>query len=160
MIRRPPRSTLFPYTTLFRSILSGRDFGPQDERLDASTATNAPGVAIINESMARKYFGNANALGRRFSFFGNSNRKFEIVGVVKDAKYSSLREPVPPTFYLFCFGEVRDWDMTFAVRMAGKPVAVIDAAHQFRSGLIRVAQHDDLILKNLQVLGWGHLFDE
>src|SRR5256885_7387809 len=24
MIRRPPRSTLFPYTTLFRSILNGR----------------------------------------------------------------------------------------------------------------------------------------
>src|SRR5690349_22063526 len=30
MIRRPPRSTLFPYTTLFRSLLSetgGEDFG-------------------------------------------------------------------------------------------------------------------------------------
>src|SRR5258708_13946992 len=25
MIRRPPRSTLFPYTTLFRSVLAGRD---------------------------------------------------------------------------------------------------------------------------------------
>src|SRR5258706_10606215 len=25
MIRRPPRSTLFPYTTLFRSILDGTD---------------------------------------------------------------------------------------------------------------------------------------
>src|SRR5256886_5791180 len=25
MIRRPPRSTLFPYTTLFRSLLSGHD---------------------------------------------------------------------------------------------------------------------------------------
>ena len=25
MLRRPPRSTLFPYTTLFRSDLSGRD---------------------------------------------------------------------------------------------------------------------------------------
>jgi len=37
-----------------------------------------------------------------------------------------LREPAPPTFYLFCFGEVPDWDMTFAVRMAGKPDAVID----------------------------------
>src|SRR2546428_2457663 len=24
MIRRPPRSTLFPYTTLFRSVLDGR----------------------------------------------------------------------------------------------------------------------------------------
>ena len=118
------------FETMGTPILSGRDFGPQDERLDASTATNAPGVAIINESMARKYFGNANALGRRLSFFGNSNRKFEIVGVVKDAKYSSLREPVPPTFYLFCFGEVRDWDMTFAVRMAGKPVAVMDGVRR------------------------------
>src|SRR2546429_779103 len=26
MIRRPPRSTLFPYTTLFRSCLRGADF--------------------------------------------------------------------------------------------------------------------------------------
>src|SRR2546427_8304392 len=25
MIRRPPRSTLFPYTTLFRSLVRGRD---------------------------------------------------------------------------------------------------------------------------------------
>src|SRR2546422_8671879 len=28
MIRRPPRSTLFPYTTLFRSLLSGPATGP------------------------------------------------------------------------------------------------------------------------------------
>src|SRR6266699_4951757 len=28
MIRRPPRSTLFPYTTLFRSQLAGADPGP------------------------------------------------------------------------------------------------------------------------------------
>src|SRR2546425_7475738 len=34
MIRRPPRSTLFPYTTLFRS--------PQRQRLDA--AQHQPGV--------------------------------------------------------------------------------------------------------------------
>src|SRR3712207_9395138 len=27
MIRRPPRSTLFPYTTLFRSAVSGDEFG-------------------------------------------------------------------------------------------------------------------------------------
>src|SRR3712207_9265111 len=27
MIRRPPRSTLFPYTTLFRSVRLRRDFG-------------------------------------------------------------------------------------------------------------------------------------
>src|SRR2546422_4993149 len=28
MIRRPPRSTLFPYTTLFRSVGKGHDVGP------------------------------------------------------------------------------------------------------------------------------------
>src|SRR3989449_3274080 len=28
MIRRPPRSTLFPYTTLFRSVVAARDVVP------------------------------------------------------------------------------------------------------------------------------------
>src|SRR3712207_7685932 len=30
MIRRPPRSTLFPYTTLFRSVLLGAEQGGED----------------------------------------------------------------------------------------------------------------------------------
>src|SRR2546429_2521866 len=29
MIRRPPRSTLFPYTTLFRSLLRDKEIGPR-----------------------------------------------------------------------------------------------------------------------------------
>src|SRR5436309_10857915 len=32
MIRRPPRSTLFPYTTLFRSVAADRQHAP--ERID------------------------------------------------------------------------------------------------------------------------------
>src|SRR2546422_6312150 len=38
MIRRPPRSTLFPYTTLFRSLLGGLNPPrlPQDSRSKAS----------------------------------------------------------------------------------------------------------------------------
>src|ERR1043166_6988381 len=38
MIRRPPRSTLFPYTTLFRSVVgveAGAAFGVGAEELDA-----------------------------------------------------------------------------------------------------------------------------
>jgi len=112
------------FETMGTPLLRGRDFGAQDERQNLSTVTNAPGVAIINESMARRYFGNGSALGRRFSFFGNAGRQFEIVGVVKDAKYRSLREPAPPTFYVYAFDEVRDWDMTFGVRCA-QPAAVI-----------------------------------
>jgi ABC-type antimicrobial peptide transport system permease subunit len=73
-------------------------------------------------------------LGRHFTFFGSAGRRFEIVGVVKDAKYGSLREPVPPTFYLFCFGEPKDWDMTLAIRTVGQPTGIIEslrrAVHQ------------------------------
>jgi len=115
------------FETMGTPFLSGRDFGPQDARPDTSTVTNAPDVAIINETMARKYFGNSGALGRHFSFFGGAGQKFEIVGVVKDAKYRSLREPAPPTFYLYCFGDVRDWDMAFVVRTTGRPATVTDA---------------------------------
>src|SRR3989442_8673230 len=33
MIRRPPRSTLFPYTTLFRSLASAARIAAQDDRV-------------------------------------------------------------------------------------------------------------------------------
>src|SRR5258708_21941992 len=42
MIRRPPRSTLFPYTTLFRSVFTQRDrlaIADEREAADANLAT-------------------------------------------------------------------------------------------------------------------------
>src|SRR5256885_5023666 len=41
MIRRPPRSTLFPYTTLFRSALGGHRFRP-----DAGDRGGRPGARV------------------------------------------------------------------------------------------------------------------
>src|SRR2546425_13154765 len=44
MIRRPPRSTLFPYTTLFRSllpVLRDRHFSRDDARLGPSPSQGA-----------------------------------------------------------------------------------------------------------------------
>src|SRR3712207_9270574 len=38
MIRRPPRSTLFPYTTLFRSALCAAAAGPGEVRWDTNGA--------------------------------------------------------------------------------------------------------------------------
>src|SRR5256885_4083185 len=46
MIRRPPRSTLFPYTTLFRSGL-GRDRGDEPDRLLALHAQHQPAVRPV-----------------------------------------------------------------------------------------------------------------
>src|SRR3712207_7814115 len=39
MIRRPPRSTLFPYTTLFRSQVTDATLGPPERRYHEDTAT-------------------------------------------------------------------------------------------------------------------------
>src|SRR3712207_7192659 len=36
MIRRPPRSTLFPYTTLFRSLIADRCPGPSRRAIGAA----------------------------------------------------------------------------------------------------------------------------
>src|SRR2546422_4779585 len=46
MIRRPPRSTLFPYTTLFRSLDDAE--GGMSEEVDAlATADGRGGVSVL-----------------------------------------------------------------------------------------------------------------
>src|SRR3712207_8438968 len=81
MIRRPPRSTLFPYTTLFRSYFAlhepferdGTDFWWLDWCCDESMA-NAPGLTpdtYINALYALR----SAARGRRWLSFSRIDRK-------------------------------------------------------------------------------------
>ncbi|PYL00091.1 MAG: hypothetical protein DME19_06325 [Verrucomicrobia bacterium] len=106
------------FETLGIKILSGRDFTLQDDRAAGVTNVTTPQVAVINEAMARRYFGDAIPLGGRFYFPGRPERKFEIVGVVKDTKYDSLRRESPPTFYVPFFQDSGQ-GMTVAVRGGG-----------------------------------------
>src|SRR5260370_37791560 len=74
MIRRPPRSTLFPYTTLFRSFFS-RIFGGNSEKALPPPSTNgnppaATGVQSEEEGRSK------------LSFFG------KIAGVFKGDRHS------------------------------------------------------------------------
>jgi predicted permease len=83
------------FKTVGMTLIAGRDFDRSDE------ATTAPLVAVVNQSMARVYF-NGNALGRTFSTSEPSlkGQAIEIVGVVGDAKYNDIREPMRPMFYM------------------------------------------------------------
>jgi predicted permease len=83
------------FATLETSFLSGRDF-------EASDRPNADHVAIVNETFARQFFGGNNPGGKNFQRRRPDDTwmPIEIVGFVKDATYSSLREPVPPTAFL------------------------------------------------------------
>src|SRR3712207_7291428 len=56
MIRRPPRSTLFPYTTLFRSDLGGHHVLAEGalERLERAEEVGALAVEHVHEEKARE----------------------------------------------------------------------------------------------------------
>jgi MacB-like periplasmic core domain len=107
------------FETLRTPLLLGRDFSPGDTE-------TSPKVAIINQTMARYFFGNSNPIGRKFGWWGEDKRQqqFEIVGVVKDSKYETLRERIPRTAYLDCFQGTPGYT-TIAVRTQVTPAALI-----------------------------------
>src|SRR5258706_5924933 len=77
-------------------LVAGRDFHDRD-------SASAPLVAIVNESFARKFTSGASPLGRRLFVDAGPKQPavaYEIVGVVKDTKYSDLREAFAPLVFL------------------------------------------------------------
>src|SRR3712207_8536297 len=69
MLRRPPRSTLFPYTTLFRSVLTSVDFTGENRVDDPyGHGTYVAAAAAGNANAGAEYAGiapNANLLNVR-----------------------------------------------------------------------------------------------
>ena len=71
----------------------GRDFTERD-------AAGAPGVTIINDTMARFYFPGQNPIGKRISGRGSSDLSLEIVGVARDARDHDIRSAPVRRFYV------------------------------------------------------------
>jgi predicted permease len=74
------------------AVRRGRDFTPQD-------VSSAPKVAIVNETAARYFFGDADPVGQRIGSGRTGPAEIEVVGVVRDAKYLNLREQPRRTVY-------------------------------------------------------------
>jgi predicted permease len=81
------------FRTLQIPLLSGRDFSAAD-------VAGRPRVAIVNESFARKFGLGDDAVGRRMATGAVAELDIEIIGLIKDAKYSDVKEDVPPQFFL------------------------------------------------------------
>ena len=81
------------FATMGIPLVAGREFSERD------TATS-PKVALINETMARKYWPDTSPIGRRFGIGRRNPTAIEIVGVVKDSKHATLREEIPRFVYL------------------------------------------------------------
>ncbi|PYR74643.1 MAG: ABC transporter permease [Acidobacteria bacterium] len=103
-------------------IVMGRTLTDRDDE-------SAPKVAIINEAAARKYFPNENPVGRHFGTSAETSGQLEIAGVLRDAKYDSVREPAPPTMYV-PYRQTRLGNAVFEVRTAASPQAVTGAIRE------------------------------
>jgi putative ABC transport system permease protein len=93
-------------------VVAGREF-------TAADGPTAPPVAMVNEAFVRKFDLGDDVLGRGVGFGGNTG--MEIVGVVRDAKYHSVKDDPPPMVYLPYAQESRPGMMSFYVRTAADP---------------------------------------
>jgi predicted permease len=111
------------FETLRTDLIAGRDFNSHD-------TPESPKVAIVNQTMAKKFFAGENPIGKRYrAEEGNKMGPWtEIVGMVRDSKYGSLREDILPTSFTAASQDATPMWYTFELRAAGPPTAVISGA--------------------------------
>ena len=98
----------------------------RDGRMFAETdPVSGPIPAVVNETMARKYWPSGRAVGRAFNFDGDTASTYVVVGVAGDVKYRMIREDAGPSFYL-PFGRVgRPRGGIIHVRTTGDAAALL-----------------------------------
>ena len=124
------------FSTYRIPIVAGRAFNSSD------TMTSRK-VAVINQSLAEKYFPHLNPVGRTFEEGFYDPQRIEIVGVCKDAKYNDVRKDPAPTYYApYWQSKNGEPEVTFALETS------LDAK-TLAPTLLRTVQSED---KNLPLL--------
>lgn len=167
---QPATETSMPFALWYRvgpdylkvmkiRLLRGRFLTAQDD-------ANAPGVCVIDEDFARKFFGNEDPIGRRLNFDLVYTQPLQIVGVVAHVKQYGLDEtvhsPVQAQFYMPLLQLPDDQLKTlassttgFIIRTQGSPDAfagaVRDALREFNSKAVLYAPEamDHIISQSL-----------
>ncbi|HEX5438321.1 MAG TPA: ABC transporter permease [Gemmatimonadaceae bacterium] len=101
-------------------LLAGREFTIAD-------GAGAPKVAIVNQTFAKKFHLGRDAVGKRISMDPKGPLDVEIVGLVKDAKYSQVKDSVPPVFFTPYVQDTAVGAMNFYVRTATDPDPILRA---------------------------------
>jgi predicted permease len=107
------------FETLKIPLLRGRDFTTQDRE-------GAPGVVVVNETFAARYFNGEDPVGRRISLGGDKGPWLEIVGLVRDGKYITVGEARAPFVYQ-PVAQRHESGMSLLVRTKGDPAATLPA---------------------------------
>lgn len=109
------------FHTMGIPVIAGRAFNDHD------TETSKR-VAVINRGLAQQFFPNANPIGKRFRMGSDkdeANRWFEIVGVVADMRYSSLRDDPPPIYFMLSRQQRDAGLLTYSVRSSIPPSTLV-----------------------------------
>ena len=112
------------FGTLRMQFVAGRNFNSGD-------TSTSPTVAIIDQTAARRFFPGLDPVGRTFWIDGIASEPgppIKVVGVVRNAKYVSLREESHPTIF---FPATQAHDImvadTFELRTAVRPTSFISS---------------------------------
>jgi predicted permease len=123
------------FETLHIPFLAGREFSAVDFELAAANGgdkpTSAPTPVIVNQAFVQKYLGKENPIGKAYGAaaagpFGGPTPGYQIVGVVRDAKYNELRREIHPMMYAPHHVGVA----TFELRTAADPQALLPSIRE------------------------------
>ena len=152
------------FETMRIPLLAGRTLNGQDFNDKQSNGAHTDKAVVINETLARRLFGQQNPLARHFQVEGPTSPEEEVVGVVADGKYDSLRKDVQPTVY----EAIGNDGATFEIRTAKDPKALMPAVRtaiaRFDSNLLitdmktQVEQIDQNIYQERLIANLSSLF--
>jgi predicted permease len=123
------------FETLHIPFLAGREFNVSDFKLSASNSgaapTSAPTPVIVNQAFVEKYVVKENPLGKQFGqsvgdAYGPPSPGYEIIGVVRDTKYSDLRREIHAMMYM----PQSVGGASFELRTAADPQAILPAIRE------------------------------
>jgi predicted permease len=114
-------------------LLLGRNLTPQDD-------ARSQQVAVVNQAFVKAHFPNVNPIGQRFGFEPDKPAEVEIVGVARDAKYTSQRDDIEQTVYVPWRQDLKTMrGATVEVRTGGDPSSFVpgirQAMHEVNSNL-------------------------
>ena len=130
------------FRTMGIPLLRGRDF------TDADGPAPAPPVTIISQATARKFWGEADPLGRTLRRSADPRVAFTVVGVVGDVRSTALTQESPALYYPMSW---RLWPlMDVVVETDNTPEALLPSMRQ------KVHELDaELALANVRTMeGW------
>jgi predicted permease len=132
------------FKTVGMQMIVGRDFTRSD-------TLSSPKVAIVNEAFAKKFNLGANPIGRRVGQGRSNTLDTEIIGLMKDAKYSEIKQPVPPVLFTPYRQQERSDGLYFYVATSGSMDTVMASIGPLIAGIDSTLPVADLMTMTQQV---------